>query len=87
MANVKAWHVAGQKLRDGRPLPKDGLAMDMLLPQARIYERMCRRLREKHEAAAEFHAREAFMELARVYGRKQAEKLWREIPEEDRTDG
>lgn len=35
---------------------------------------------------AEFHAREAFNELARVYGRNQAERLWREIPEEDRTD-
>jgi hypothetical protein len=24
MANVMAWHFAGPKLRDGRPLPKDG---------------------------------------------------------------
>lgn len=32
--------------------------------------------------AAEFHAHEAFSELAKVYGREQATKLWREIPEE-----
>ena len=35
---------------------------------------------------AEFHAHEAFDELARVYGRKQALKLWREIPEEHDDD-
>ena len=34
------------------------------------------------QGAAQFHAHEAYDELVRIYGREQADKLWREIPEE-----
>lgn len=35
---------------------------------------------------AEYHAHEAFYELAKVYGRKRALELWGEIPEEQNDD-